>query len=119
MFFARVRWIGRVLDDARIANTSKVGVELTNTLVAFSKHCEEKNHRGDGADRKPLNLGPAEWAILGAIFAAEVSEARDRLSASLGISEEEASVLLATTRESALRIANETMPKVVALLKAT
>ncbi len=57
-------WMAHVLLPA-----PRLGVELTNTLAAFSKHCEGKNRRGDGADRRPVNLGSAEWAILGAILA--------------------------------------------------
>ena len=71
MFFARVRWVGRVLDGAGIDTNSKTGRELSTALLKFSKYGQEKNRRGEGARGARLDLGPAEWAVLGAIFAPE------------------------------------------------
>ena len=68
MFFARVRWVGRVLDGAGIDTNSKTGRELSTTLIKFSKYCQEKNRRGEGASDVRLDLGPAEWALLGALL---------------------------------------------------
>lgn len=68
MFFARVRWVGRVLDGAGIDTSSKMRRELSSTLITFSKYCQEKNRRGDGASGVRLDFGPAEWALFAAIL---------------------------------------------------
>ena len=56
MFFARVRWVGRVLDGAGIDTNSKTGRELSTTLIKFSKYCQEKNRRGEGASDVRLDV---------------------------------------------------------------
>lgn len=114
MFLARVRWVGRVLDGAGIDTNSKTGRELTSTLVAFSKYCQEKNRRGDGAGGVRLNLSPAEWALLAAILAAVETRVTDQLSAALNLSEADVSTLLAKVRESSLALAKQKMPDVLA-----
>ena len=110
MFFARVRWVGRVLDGAGIDTNSKTGRELSTTLIMLSKYCQEKNRRGGGARGVRLNLGPAEWALLAAIFAPEEPKVTAQISAVLGLSDADASALLGRTRESALELAQRKMP---------
>lgn len=114
MFFARVRWIGRVLDGAGIDTNSKTGQELSSTLIKFSKHCQEKHRRGDGASGVRLDVGPAEWALLAAIFAPEESKVTEHLSSALGLSDVETSALVARAREAALELAKIKMPDVLA-----
>lgn len=116
MFFARVRWIGRVLDSAGIDIYSKTGRELSTTLIAFSKYCEEKNRRGEGASGVRFNIGPAEWAVLAAILAPEKSEVAAQLSAVLGLSIADASALVARTRVSALKLAEQEMPALLSTI---
>ena len=69
MFFARARWVGRVLNGAGIDARSKTWMELSNMLTTFSKYCEEKNRRGHGAGPARPDLGPAEWVLFASIFA--------------------------------------------------
>lgn len=116
VFFARVRWVGRILDGAGIDNHSKAGRELSTTLIAFSKECQEKNRRGDGANGVRLDIGPAEWALVAAIFAPEVPTVTARLSAVLGLSAIEISTLVARTRESALKLAEQKMPAILSTI---
>ena len=105
MFFARVRWVGRVLDGAGIDTSSNTGRELSTTLIKFSKYCQEKNRRGEGASDVPLDLGPAEWVLLGAIFAPEEPRVTDHVAEVLGLSHSEVVALVARIRESALQLA--------------
>ena len=49
MFFARTRWMGRVLNGAGIDARTKTGMAVGPTIIEFSKYCQEKNRRGDGA----------------------------------------------------------------------
>ena len=114
MFFARIRWIGRVLDGAGIDTNSKTGRELSSTLITFSKICQEKNRRGDGASGVRLDLGPAEWALLAAILAPEESKVTEHLSSALGLSDVDASALVAKARKAALELAKTKMPDVLA-----
>lgn len=116
MFFARVRWIGRVLDGAGIDTSSKTGRELSSTLITFSKYCQEKNRRGDGASGVRLNLGPAEWALLAAILAPVESKVTEHLSAALDHSDADVSTLLARVRKAALKLAKQRMPDVLATM---
>ncbi|MBI3596363.1 MAG: hypothetical protein HY203_04330 [Nitrospirae bacterium] len=116
MFFARVRWIGRVLDGAGIDTSSKTGRELSTTIISFSKYCQEKNRRGDGTNGMRLDLGPAEWALLAAILAPEESKITAQLSAALGLSHTDASALVTRTRESALKLAEQKMPALLATI---
>lgn len=116
MFFARVRWVGRVLDGAGIDTNSKTGRELSTTLITFSKYCEEKNRRGDGAQGVRFDIGPAEWALLGAILAPEEPKVTAQLSAVLGLSAIDASALVARTRESALKLAEQKMPALLSTI---
>ena len=91
MFFARVRWVGRVLDGAGIDTSSKTGRELSTALLKFSKYCQEKNRRrGEGACGVRLDLGPAEWAVLGAIFASEDPRVAEHIAEVLALSESDA-----------------------------
>jgi hypothetical protein len=113
MFFARVRWIGRVLDGAGIDTNSKTGRELSSTLITFSKYCQEKNRRGDGASGVRLDLGPAEWALLAALLAPVEPKVTEHLSAALDLSDAEVSTLLARVRKAALELAKQKMPNVL------
>jgi hypothetical protein len=110
MFFARVRWVGRVLEGAGIETSSKTGRELSTTLIKFSKYCQEKNRRGEGARGVRLDLGPAEWALLGAIVAPEEPRVTDHVAEVLGLSQSDAVALVARTSESALQLAEREMP---------
>lgn len=116
MFFARVRWVGRILDGAGIDNHSKTGRELSTTLIAFSKECQEKNRRDEGANGMRLDVGPAEWALLAAIFAPEVPTVTAQLSATLGFPAIEISALVARTREAALKLAEQKMPTLLSTI---
>ena len=116
MFFARVRWVGRVLDAANIDNHSKTGRELSTILIAFSEYCQEKNRLGDGARGVRLDIGPAEWAILAALMAPEEPEVTAQLSAVLGLSAIDASALVGRTRESALKLAEQKMPALLSTI---
>jgi hypothetical protein len=111
MFFARVRWVGRVLDGASIEVHSKTGRALSTILITFSKYCQEKNRRGDGAMR--LDVGPAEWALLAAILAPDEPKVCAQVSALLGLTVIDISGLLARTRDSALKLAEQTMPRLL------
>ena len=117
VFFARVRWVGRVLDGAGIATYSKTGRELSTALINFSKYCEEKNRRGDGASGVRLDVGPAGWALLGAIFAPD-SPLADGLEEVLGLPHSEVEVLLTRVRESAVQLAQREFPNLLATLEA-
>ncbi len=110
MFFARVRWVGRVLDGAGIDTNSKTGRELSTTLIRFSKYCQEKNRRGEGASGARLELGPAEWALLGATFAPEERRVTDHVAEEFRLSHSDAVALVARTRDSALQLAKREMP---------
>ena len=110
MFFARVRWVGRVLDGAGIDTYSKTGRELSTTLIKFSKYCQEKHRRGEGASDVRLDLGPAEWALLGAIFAPEEPRVTNHVGEVLGLSHSEVAALVVRIRESALRLAERELP---------
>jgi hypothetical protein len=114
MFFARVRWIGRVLDGAGIDTNSKSGREISSTLITFSKYCQERNRRGDGASGVRLDLGPAEWALFAAILAPAESKVTEHLSAALGLSDVDASILVARVRKAALELAKKKKPGVLA-----
>ena len=110
MFFARVRWVGRVLEGAGIDTNSRTGRELSTTLIWFSKYCQEKNRRGEGASGVRLDLGPAEWALLGAILAPEETRVTDRVAEVLGLSHSEVVALVDRIRESALQLAERELP---------
>lgn len=110
MFFARVRWVGKVLDGAGIDTYSKTGRELSTTLVKFSKYCQEKHRRGEGASDVRLNLCPAEWALLGAIFAPEEPRVTNHVAEVLGLSHSEVAALVVRIRESALQLAERELP---------
>ena len=116
MFFARVRWVGRVLDGAGIDTNSKIGRELSTTLITFSKYCQEKNRRGDGAHGVRLDISPAEWALLAAILAPEEPKVTEQLSSVLGLSAVDASALVVRTRESALKLAKQKMPALLSTI---
>ena len=47
MFFARTRWMGRVLNGAGIDARTKTGVAVGSTIIEFSKYCQEKNREGE------------------------------------------------------------------------
>ena len=113
MFFARVRWGGRVLDGAGIDTNSKTGRELSTALLKFSKYCQEKNRRGEGARGARLDLGPAEWAVLGAIFAPEDPRVAEHIAEVLALSESDAEALLARTRDSAIELAERDLPNLL------
>ena len=115
MFFARVRWVGKVLHGAGIDTKSKTGRELSTTLIWFSKYCQEKNRRGEGASGVRLDLGPAEWALLGAILAPEEPRFTDRVAEVLGLSHSEVVALVARIRESALQLAERELPGLLGL----
>ena len=117
MFFARVRWVGRVIDGAGIDTNSKTGRELSTALLKFSKYCQEKNRRGEGALGVRLNLGPAEWAVLGAIFAPEDPRVAEHVAEVLGRSESDAKALLARTRNSAIELADRNLPNLLSCLR--
>lgn len=110
MFFARVRWVGRVLDGAGINTSSKTGRELSTTLIMFSKYCQDKNRRGGGATGVRLHLGPAEWAVMAAILAPVEPKVTAHVCAVLGLSDADASSLLAQTSQSARELAQRDMP---------
>jgi len=110
MFFARVRWIGRVLDGAGIDTNSKTGKELSSTLITFSKYCQEKNRRGDGAGKVRRDFGPAEWALMGAILAPVEPQVGRQLIGALGLTPAEATKLLSRVRASALELAEQWKP---------
>jgi hypothetical protein len=114
MFFARVRWIGRVLDGAGIDTNSKTEREFSSTLITFSKYCQEKNRRGDGASGVRLDLGPAEWALLAALLAPVERKVNEHLSTALDLSDADVSTLLARVRKAALELAQQKMPNVLA-----
>ena len=116
MFFARIRWIGRVLDAAGIDTASNTGKELTAALVKFSKYCQEMNRRGEGARRERLDVGPAEWALLAAMLAPEEASVSRHISGALGIPNAEASALIARTRKAALELAEKEKPGLLAIL---
>ena len=97
MFFARVRWVGRIIDGAGIGIRSKTGMQLSTTLIQFSKYIQKKNYRGDGAARVRLNMGPAAWAVLAGMLAPLESDLAARLALALGLSDAEAAVLLERT----------------------
>ena len=113
MFFARVRWVGRVLDGAGIDTNSKTGRELSTALLKFSKYGQEKNRRGEGARGARLDLGPAEWAVLGAIFAPEDPRVAEHIAEVLALSESDAEALLARTRDSAIKLAERDLPNLL------
>ena len=118
MLFAKARWTGKVLDGADIDRNSEIGLELSSTLITFSKYIQEKNRRGDGANRVRLDLNPAEWALLAAILAptALETEIEQHLSAALDLSDDDVSSILERVRQSALKLAKQKMPKLVALM---
>ena len=117
MFFARVRWVGRVVDGAGIDTNSKTGRELSTALLKFSKYCQEKNHRGEGARGVRLDLGSAEWAVLGAIFAPEDPRVAKHVAEVLCRSESDAKALLARTRNSAIEFAERNLPNLLSCLR--
>jgi hypothetical protein len=116
MFFARVRWVGKVLDGAGIDTNSEPGRELSSVLITFSKICQEKNRCGDGAGGVHLDLGPAEWALFAAIFAPEEPRVTKHLTSTPGLSDVETSSLLARVRKAALELAKTKMPDVLATI---
>ena len=116
MFFARVRWVGRVLDGAGIDTSSKTGRELSTALLKFSKYCQEKNLRGEGAWGVRLDLGPAEWAVLGAIFASEDPRVAEHIAEVLALSESDADGFVAQTRNSAIELAERDLPNLLPTL---
>lgn len=118
MFFARVRWVGRVLSGAGIDTNSKTGRELSSTLIKFSKYCQEMNRRGEGALGIRIGLGPAEWAVLGAVFAPEEPRVADRISQALGLSDSEAAAVLERAKESAIELAARDLPHLLPRLEA-
>lgn len=119
MLFAKFRWTGKVLDGADIDRNSKIGRELSSTLITFSKYIQMKNRRGDGANRVRLDLSPAEWALLAAILAPTALECEitEHLSATLDLSDADVSSILERVRQSALKLAKQKMPNVVALMR--
>ena len=114
MFFARVRWVGRILDGAGIDTSSKTGRELSSTLITFSKYCQEKNRRGEGASGVRLDFGPPEWVLLAAILASVETKVTEHLSEALTLSDAEVSTILARVRKAALDLAKHKMPDIVA-----
>ena len=84
MFFARVRWGGRVLDGAGIDTDSQTGRELSNALLKFSKYCQEKNRR-----------------------------VAEHIAERLALSESDAEALLARTRDSAIELAERDRPNLL------
>jgi hypothetical protein len=116
MFFAKVRWIGRVLEGAGIDNHSKAGRELTTSLVRFARHFKKMNHRGMGALSKPLDISPAEWALFAAIVAPGINEVVEYLSAALRTSAANATALLARTSNAALKLAQQEKPALLSKL---
>ena len=118
MLFAKFRWIGKVLDGADIDRNSKIGRELRSTLIPFSKYLQEKNRRGDGANRVRLDLSPAEWALLAGILAPVALECgiTKHLSATLDLSDADVSSILERVQQSAIKLAEQKMPNVVALI---
>ena len=118
MLFAKFRWIGKVLDGADIDRNSKIRRELSSTLITFSKNLKEKNRRGDGANRVRLDLSSAEWALFAAILApvALECEITEHLSATLDLSDPDVSSILERVRHSALKLAKQKMPNIVALM---
>ena len=117
MFFARVRWVGRVLEGAGIDTNSKRGRELSTTLIKFSKYIQEKNRRGEGARGVRLDLGPADWALLGSIFAPEEPRVADHVSTALGISHSEAIALVTQAKESAVKLVEQEKPSLLPSLR--
>ena len=103
LFAPRRRWVIRVLNGAGIDSSSKTGVELSNTLVQFSKYCQEKNRLRHGA-LGPLNLPKADWSLFAAMMALQEPRAVERISRNLSISRSEAMGLLAKVRNSAEEI---------------
>lgn len=114
MFFARVRWIGRVLEGAGIDTNSKTGRELSSTLITFSKYCQKKNRRGDGASGVRHDLGPAEWALLAAIVVSDEPKVTEHLSTALGLSIADISAILTRVQQAALELAKRSMPNILA-----
>lgn len=114
MFFARVRWIGRVLDGAGIDTYSKTGRELTSTFVELSKCYQEKNRRGDGASGIRLAIGPSGWALVAAMLAPVDSRVTEHLSEALGLSEDDTSTLLERVQKVALELAKQEIPDTLA-----
>ena len=108
--FARARWVGRVLNGAGIDARSKTWMELSNILSMFSKHCQEKNRRGDGAGPARPDLGPAEWVLIASICASGESRVTDHAAKALGLSQPEVAALLDRIRESAIRLADRERP---------
>lgn len=104
----RDRWIGRILAGAHIDTHTKTWWELNSILVSL--YFQEKNSRGDGASAAHLDFRPAECTFLAAISAAESRQAGTNLGAALGISDVDASALLASVRIAALELAKQEMP---------
>ena len=117
LLFAKARWIGRVLEGAGIDNYSKTGMELSTTLIKFSKFCHQMNQRGEGLLGMRLNLDPAEWALLGSILAPEEPRVVEHLSTSLRISQAEAMALVTRTSVAAMKVAEEDKPSLLPILR--
>ena len=118
MLFAKFRWIGKVLDGANIDKNSKIGQELRATLIPFSKYLQEKNRRGDGANRVSLDLSPAGCAVLAEIFASVSLEGgiTKHLSETLELSDADVSSILERVHQSAIKLAEQKMPNLAALM---